>query len=148
MATVGGGSVARGYRRYLFLMLTGLSVLPALASAKDRDDLLLELLECHGPADPDWRPLAAVLAIQGTPYVDQVAEICFEPEHWVLNGLEIIHVCGRGLPRTPFKTDYFSVSVGNSEMETVDWMKENVGPTRAEVSSSRWKTNITCWPRG
>ncbi len=125
-----------------------LLVAPIHASAKDRDDLLLELLECRGPADPDWRPLAAALAIQGVPYEDEVTEICFEPEHWVLNGLEIIRVCGRGLPKTPFKTDYFTVSVGNGGMKTIDWIEENVGPTRAEVSSFRWGTNITCWPKG
>lgn len=125
-----------------------LLVSPIHVSAKDGDDLLLELLECRGPADPDWRPLAAQLSVQGVPYEDEVTEICFEPVRWEFNGLHITSICGRGLPRTPLKTDYFTISVTNSVSQTMEWIEKNVGPTGSEVTSFRRGATVTCWPKG
>lgn len=135
-------------RKFLYLLLISLPFTSAQASSEDQNNLLLELLECRGPADPNWRPLAAQLAIQGVPYEDTVTEICFEPDSWKFNGLHITGICGRGLPRTPLVTDYVTISVANGFSQTMDWIENNVGPTGAEVTSFKRGATVTCWPKG
>ena len=135
-------------RKFSFLLLISLPFTSVQASSKDQNNRLLELLECRGPADPEWRPLAAQLAIQGVPFEDDVTEICFKPDNWKFNGLHITGICGRGLPRTPHVTDYVTIFVNNSVTQTIEWIGHNVGSTRSEVIGFKKGASITCWPKG